>query len=152
MANLVMLFSLLLLFNIFSLPLLSAAQSLIDTCKSTATLTCGDTSYSTYDCSPPITSPTQAKLSWNDFSEGGGGGASSECDDRYHNNTELVVALMRYPQDVVVDECDLLHGCDEERAGLPPCKNNFVDGSDAVSNGLGVDIELGEVDITWSSV
>lgn len=50
----------------------------------------------------------------------------------------------------VVDECDSRAGCDEEHAGQPPCRNNIVDGSAAVWNGLGLDQVLGVVDVTWS--
>lgn len=50
----------------------------------------------------------------------------------------------------VVDECDSMRGCDEEHAGLPPCENNIVDGSDAVSTALGLDKDVGIVDVTWS--
>lgn len=50
----------------------------------------------------------------------------------------------------VVDECDSMHGCDKEHAGQPPCDNNIVDGSNAVWNALGLDINIGEVDVTWS--
>ena len=50
----------------------------------------------------------------------------------------------------VVDECDSMRGCDEEHAYQPPCKNNVVDGSDAVWNDLGLNIDEGVVDVTWS--
>ena len=52
----------------------------------------------------------------------------------------------------VVDECDSLRGCDEEHSDQPPCKNNIVNGSDAVWSALGLDTNLGEVDVTWSEV
>jgi len=50
----------------------------------------------------------------------------------------------------VVDECDSMHGCDSEHANQPPCKNNIVDGSDAVWDALGLDKEVGVVPVTWS--
>ncbi|KAJ4848383.1 hypothetical protein Tsubulata_046232, partial [Turnera subulata] len=50
----------------------------------------------------------------------------------------------------VVDECDSRNGCDEEHAWQPPCRNNIVDGSDAVWEALGLDKDLGVVDVTWS--
>lgn len=50
----------------------------------------------------------------------------------------------------VVDECDSERGCDEEHAGQPPCHNNIVDGSNAVWEALGLNTDVGVVDITWS--
>ncbi|KAF4363324.1 hypothetical protein G4B88_002071 [Cannabis sativa] len=141
------------------------------TCKSSGTLTCGAKSYPKYKCSPPVTSSTSAKLTNNDFSEGGDGGGPSECDERYHSNDERVVALStgwynggsrcgkmikiratngRTTTAKVVDECDSQNGCDAEHAGQPPCRNNIVDGSNAVWNALGLDTNLGVVDVTWS--
>ncbi|KAK3041019.1 hypothetical protein RJ639_026731 [Escallonia herrerae] len=52
----------------------------------------------------------------------------------------------------VVDECDSMNGCDHEHAGQPPCGNNIVDASNAVWNALGLNIDLGVVDVTWSMV
>ncbi|KAJ6984148.1 kiwellin-like [Populus alba] len=96
---------------------------------------------------------TKASLTLNDFSEGGEGGAPSECDENFHERTERVVALStgrnaggsrcgkmmkiraRNGRSVLakaVDECDSKNGCDSEHAGLPPWRNNIVDGSDAV--------------------
>ncbi|CAO2039809.1 unnamed protein product [Urochloa humidicola] len=49
--------------------------------------------YPTYRCSPPVSKHTKAVMTLNDFSKGGDGGAPSECDGKYHNNTERVVAL-----------------------------------------------------------
>ncbi|KAJ0101991.1 hypothetical protein Patl1_03851 [Pistacia atlantica] len=46
----------------------------------------------------------------------------------------------------VVDDCDSVNGCDEE----PPCRNDIVDGSDAVWHALGLNTEVGVVDVTWS--
>lgn len=50
----------------------------------------------------------------------------------------------------VVDECDSQRGCDAEHTGQPPCKNNIVDGSDAVWSALGLNKDVGVVDVTWS--
>lgn len=50
----------------------------------------------------------------------------------------------------VVDECDSVNGCDREHAGLPPCGNNIVDGSDGVWKALGLDIDVGEEPVSWS--
>ncbi|KAH0997079.1 hypothetical protein GBA52_020943 [Prunus armeniaca] len=101
----------------------------------------------------------------------GDGGGASECDKRFHNNTERVVALSTGWFDKknrcgkiiritasngksvtarVVDECDSRNGCDAEHAGLPPCGNNIIDGSAAVWNALQLNQDLGVVDVTWS--
>ncbi|KAG2670353.1 hypothetical protein I3760_14G082000 [Carya illinoinensis] len=140
-------------------------------CQPSGTLNCQGTSYTQYRCSPPVTSSTAAILTNNDFSQGGDGGAPSECDESFHNNSELIVALStgwfndksrcgslirimasngRSVEAKVVDECDSVNGCDEEHAGQPPCRNNIVDASDAVWNELGLNKDVGEVDITWS--
>ncbi|KAJ4834565.1 Kiwellin [Turnera subulata] len=140
-------------------------------CNPSGTLTCDGTTYDKYTCSPPVTSSTRAKLTLNDFSEGGDGGAPSECDESFHARSERVVALStgwynggsrcgkmikitaangRSVRAKVVDECDSRNGCDEEHAWQPPCRNNIVDGSDAVWEALGLDKDLGVVDVTWS--
>ncbi|XWS53306.1 hypothetical protein CRYUN_Cryun11dG0145700 [Craigia yunnanensis] len=51
---------------------------------------------------------------------------------------------------IVVDECDSRRGCDKEHAYQPPCKNNIVDGSDAVWEALRLNKNVGIVDVTWS--
>jgi hypothetical protein len=110
-------------------------------------------------------------MTLNDFDAGGDGGGPSECDEMYHSNTELVVALStgwyaggsRCGKSVrinangrsvlakVVDECDSQRGCDEEHAYQPPCRPNVVDASQAVWDALGITGEdVGEYDITWS--
>lgn len=141
------------------------------TCKSSGTLKCQGKSYPQYTCSPAVTSSTQAILTLNDFSEGGDGGAESECDEKFHASSERVVALStgwynkgsrclkmiritaRNGKSVtakVVDECDSVNGCDKEHAGQPPCRNNIVDGSQAVWDALGLDSDVGEASVTWS--
>ncbi|KAK7324922.1 hypothetical protein VNO77_28870 [Canavalia gladiata] len=141
------------------------------TCQSSGNLKCDGKSYPQYKCSPPVSSSTQAILTLNDFSEGGDGGAPSECDEKYHDNSERVVALSTgwYNQGSrclkmikitakngksvkakVVDECDSVNGCDKEHAGQPPCRNNIVDGSQAVWDALGLDSDVGEESVTWS--
>lgn len=141
-------------------------------CQPSGNLNCRGRSYPQYRCSPPITSSTPAILTNNDFSQGGDGGAPSECDKRFHNNSELIVALStgwynggsrcgrlikirannngKTVNAKVVDECDSVNGCDKEHAGQPPCENNIVDGSDAVWNSLGLNKDVGQVGITWS--
>jgi hypothetical protein len=49
--------------------------------------------YEQFTCSPPVTPSTPATLTWNNFTDGGDGGAKSECDDKFHADNELVVAL-----------------------------------------------------------
>ncbi|PIN20492.1 hypothetical protein CDL12_06819 [Handroanthus impetiginosus] len=140
-------------------------------CQQSGTLNCNGKAYPQYTCSPPVSSSTQAKLTLNDFSEGGDGGGPSECDDKYHDNSESVVALStgwydggsrcgkmikitadngRSTTAKVVDECDSRNGCDQEHAGQPPCDNNIVDGSAAVWKALGLDVDVGVVQVTWS--
>ncbi|XP_044483817.1 kiwellin-like [Mangifera indica] len=141
------------------------------TCQSSGTLTCHGKSHPRYKCSPPVSSSTKAKLTNNDFSEGGDGGGPSKCDDKYHSNSEAIVALStgwfnggsrcgkmikitasngKTVEAKVVDECDSMNGCDKEHAYQPPCENNIVDASNAVWNALGLDINDGAVHITWS--
>lgn len=140
-------------------------------CQSSGTLNCGGKSYPQYRCSPPVTSSTPAILTLNDFSEGGDGGDPSQCDEKFHNNTERVVALStgwfngsslclkmiritagngRNVTAKVVDQCDSVNGCDRAHAGQPPCRNNIVDGSQAVWDALGLDSDVGEARVTWS--
>ncbi|XP_031388601.1 kiwellin-like [Punica granatum] len=62
-------------------------------CSPSGTLYCKGKSYPKYRCSPPVTPSTRATLTENDFSQGGDGGGPSECDNKYHSNSEHVVAL-----------------------------------------------------------
>ncbi|XP_048137319.1 kiwellin-like [Rhodamnia argentea] len=140
-------------------------------CRPSGTLHRHGRSYPKYRCSPPVTSSTRATLTNNDFSEGGGSGAS-ECGGRFHGNSELIVAMStgwyaggsrcghrikirsrktgRSVTAKVVDECDSVNGCAGGHDGEPPCRNNIVDGSNAVWHALGLDIGVGEEDVTWS--
>ncbi|KAJ0792624.1 putative RlpA-like domain superfamily, kiwellin [Helianthus annuus] len=127
--------------------------------------------YTTYECSPPVSSTTEATLTLNSFQEGGDGGSESACDGSFHSDDTAVVALStgwfnggsrcgnfisingngRSVQAMVVDECDSNMGCDEEHAYQPPCRNNIVDASKAVWEALGVsEVNHGELEITWS--
>ncbi|KAL8034750.1 hypothetical protein ABFX02_12G050000 [Erythranthe guttata] len=140
-------------------------------CRPSGTLHCRGKSYPQYSCSPVVSSSTPAKLTLNDFSDGGDGGGPSECDNNYHSKSERVVALStgwynggsrcgkmirivarngRSTTAKVVDECDSRNGCDKEHDGQPPCLNNIVDGSDAVWKALGLDEDIGVVPVTWS--
>uniref|UniRef100_A0A0E0EZ90 Ripening-related protein 5 n=1 Tax=Oryza meridionalis TaxID=40149 RepID=A0A0E0EZ90_9ORYZ len=49
--------------------------------------------YPQYRCSPPVTAATGAVLTLNSFEKGKDGGGPSECDNAYHSDGELVVAL-----------------------------------------------------------
>ncbi|CAI0445725.1 unnamed protein product [Linum tenue] len=118
--------------------------------------------YTTYKCSPPVTTTTKATLTWNSFEAGGSGGGPSECDNQYHSDDKPIVALStgwfnkksrclnfinihgngNTVRAMVVDECD---------STMPPCPNNIVDASKAVWKALGVpESEWGDLDISWS--
>ncbi|KAI4978617.1 hypothetical protein ZWY2020_015370 [Hordeum vulgare] len=49
--------------------------------------------YPQYHCSPPVTATTKAVLTLNSFEKGKDGGGPSECDNAYHSDEEMVVAL-----------------------------------------------------------
>lgn len=107
----------------------------------------------------------------NSFAEGGDGGGPSECDNSYHGDDEMVVALstgwynggsrclknIRINADgksvlaKVVDECDSVNGCDADHDFQPPCANNIVDASPAVWKALDIPkSQVGDYGITWS--
>ncbi|XP_022140670.1 kiwellin-like [Momordica charantia] len=140
-------------------------------CHSIGNLNCKGKSFPQFKCSPPVTSSTRAILTNNDFSRGGSGGDPSECDGKFHDNSDPIVALStgwynggsrcgrmiqitatngRSVLAKVVDECDSINGCDKAHAHQPPCPNNVVDGSNAVWNALGFDIDVGEEPVIWS--
>ena len=125
------------------------------------THTCGGGSSPTTPSPPSSSSSTPAILTNNNFEKGGDGGGPSECDGKYHDNSERIVALStrwynhgsrcgkmikitapngKTTSAKVVDECDKADGC----------RNNIVDGSDGVWNALGLDTDIGEVHVTWS--
>ncbi|CAN1174625.1 Putative ripening-related protein 2 [Linum perenne] len=127
--------------------------------------------YTTFTCSPAVTSHTKATLTWNSFEKGGSGGAPSECDNQYHSDDKPVVALStgwfnkksrclnfinihgngKTVKAMVVDECDSKMGCDSDHDYQPPCPNNIVDASKAVWKALGVpEDNWGDLDISWS--
>lgn len=128
--------------------------------------------YTTYTCSPAVTSRTRATLTINSFEDGGDGGGPSECDNNYHSDSIPIVALstgwydggnrcfnnitIRYNgqsvRATVVDECDSTMGCDDDHDYQPPCPNNIVDGSKAVWEALGISDpdDVGSIEITWS--
>ncbi|PPS08122.1 hypothetical protein GOBAR_AA12523 [Gossypium barbadense] len=106
--------------------------------------------YTTYKCSPPVSSQTKATLTLNSFERDGDGGAPSECDNQYHSDDDPVVALST-GWAKVVDECDSTMGCDSDHDYQPPCPNNIVDASKAVWKALGVpENDWGGMDIYWS--
>ncbi|RVW32208.1 putative ripening-related protein 2 [Vitis vinifera] len=49
--------------------------------------------YTTYKCSPPVSSHTKAFLTLNGFENNEDGGAPSECDGQFHSDDMPVVAL-----------------------------------------------------------
>ncbi|KAM0949435.1 putative RlpA-like domain superfamily, kiwellin [Dioscorea sansibarensis] len=95
--------------------------------------------------SPPVTNNTRATMTINIFSPGQDGGGPLECDNCYHSDSELVVALStgwydngsRCHKNIrinangksvlakVVDECDSVNGCDEDHDFQPPYSNRF---------------------------
>lgn len=131
-----------------------------------------DKIYTTYKCSPQVSSKTKAILTLNSFEKGGDGDGDgpSKCDNKYHFDDTHVVALStgwyngggrclrnitingngRSVNAMVVDECDSTMGCDEKHDYQPPCRNNLVIASQGVWRALRVPInEWGELDITW---
>lgn len=127
--------------------------------------------YTTYKCSPPVSNRTKATMTVDGFGPRQDGGGPCECDNKYHKDTELIVALStgwynkgkrchkyiniygngRSVKAKVVDECDSTDGCDYEHDNQPPCNNNIVDASDAVWDALKVYGEKrGWMDIYWS--
>uniref|UniRef100_A0ACD5TP40 Uncharacterized protein n=1 Tax=Avena sativa TaxID=4498 RepID=A0ACD5TP40_AVESA len=104
------------------------------------------------------------------FEKGKDGSSPSECDNAYHSDEEMVVALStgwfknmgrcghrikiiangKSVYAKVVDECDSVYGCDEDHNYEPPCANNIVDASPAVWNALGLDQNIGMEGIIWS--
>ncbi|XVE50104.1 hypothetical protein DITRI_Ditri01bG0134700 [Diplodiscus trichospermus] len=127
--------------------------------------------YTTYKCSPLVSTHTNATLTLNNFEAGGDGGGPSECDNQYHSDDELVVALStgwfdnekrclkyinihgngRSVRAKVVDECDSTMGCDADHDYQPPCANNIVDASKVVWKALGMPkSQWGGMDIYWS--
>ncbi|KAF6983596.1 hypothetical protein CFC21_001756 [Triticum aestivum] len=106
------------------------------------------------------------------FEKGKDSGGSSECDNAYHSDKEMVVALStgwfknmahcghcikittngNFVYAKVVDKCDSVYGCDEDHNYEPPCANNIVGACPAVWNALGLDQNVGMEGITWSDV
>ena len=128
--------------------------------------------YTTYKCSPPVSSQTTTYLTLNSFEDGGDGSGPSKRDNQYYSDDTPVVALStgwfnnkgrcfnnitisangRSVVAMVVDECDSTMGCDPNHNYQPPCANNIVDASEAVWEALGVACEnWGGLDITWSN-
>ncbi|KAJ1408593.1 RlpA-like domain superfamily [Sesbania bispinosa] len=127
--------------------------------------------YPTYNCSPPVSSHTKALLTLDSFQKGGDGNGPSKCDNQFHSDKTLVVALStgwfnnksrclhnitisakgQSVEAMVVDECDSSMGCDADHDYLPPCGNNIVVASVAVWKALGIpQNQWGLLDITWS--
>ncbi|KAL4199698.1 hypothetical protein AMTRI_Chr03g146190 [Amborella trichopoda] len=112
--------------------------------------------YPHYHCSPPVISNTKAKMTIISFATGCDGCVPSGCDNRYHDDSEMVVALsngwynggsrcLNYINisanggtvtAKVVDECDSLYRCDAEYDYQQPCRSNIVNASPAVWKAL----------------
>ncbi|XP_073355492.1 putative ripening-related protein 4 [Aegilops tauschii subsp. strangulata] len=130
--------------------------------------------YRQFRCSPPVSADTPAILTLNSFARGGDGAGKSFCDNRFHKDTELVVALSmgwlrldskcrcnkmsringngRAVLAKVVDECDSVYGCDTGHNFEPPCPYNDVHASPVVWKALGLKEQIGVFKITWFDV
>uniref|UniRef100_M8BHJ7 Ripening-related protein 4 n=1 Tax=Aegilops tauschii TaxID=37682 RepID=M8BHJ7_AEGTA len=130
--------------------------------------------YPQFRCSPLVSADTPAILNLNSFARGGAGGGKSFCDNRFHKDIELVVALSigwlrldgkcRFNKMIringngravlakVVDECDSVYGCDAEHNFESLCPYNDVDALPAVWKALGLKEEIGVFKITWYDV
>ena len=127
--------------------------------------------YTTYKCSPAVSSHIKALLTLNGFENNEDGAAPSECDSQFHFDDTPVVALStgwynkgtrclnnititangRSVVAMVVDECDSTMGCDGDHDYQPPCVNNIVNASRAVWKALDVPHDQwGGLDITWT--
>ncbi|KAK8635613.1 hypothetical protein V6N13_004342 [Hibiscus sabdariffa] len=125
--------------------------------------------YDIYKCSPPVSNRTEAILTLISFDNEDYG--PTECDDKFHSDEELVVALStgwlgkkkRYGRFVkihgneksvkakVVDECDSTVGCDADHGYQQPCKNNIVEATSAVWKALGEpEDRRDQMHIQWS--
>ncbi|AES80139.1 kiwellin, putative [Medicago truncatula] len=86
--------------------------------------------YTTYECSPSVSTYTKAYLILNSFQKGGdGGGPSCLHNITVNANGRSVVAM-------VVDERDSTMRCDKDHDYQPPCRNNIVDASKVVWEAL----------------
>lgn len=145
------------------------ASGTVDQCFSTSYPS--DLQFVKYTCSPPTSKDgTRAIMTLNGFDVGEEGGGASSCDGIYHKNTEKIAALStgwfnggsncgkmikiskngKTSFAKIVDECDSRQGCDPEHGYLPPCGNNIVDTSQAIWDELGLDSQVGEIEIMWS--
>ncbi|KAE8660471.1 Kiwellin [Hibiscus syriacus] len=127
--------------------------------------------YDLYDCSSPVSRHTKANLTLQSFDHAGDEGQPAECDLKYHDDDELIVALStgwfdhkgrcskfinirdsgRRVRAKVVDECVSSGGCDDAHDYEPPCGNTIVRASKAVWSALGVpDTQWNRLDIHWS--
>ncbi|XP_076906992.1 putative ripening-related protein 1 [Bidens hawaiensis] len=119
--------------------------------------------HSAYKQRSLLASGTKATMTMNSFEKGGDGGGPSECDEQYHSNSFLIVALSTkwynhgqrcfkyiniYYKDTSV-RAQVIDECDSNR----DCGDNIVDASYAVWVALQVsDSDWGETEITWSDV
>ncbi|XP_022759990.1 putative ripening-related protein 1 [Durio zibethinus] len=105
------------------------------------------------------------------FDQGGNGCGPSECDNRYHSDDELLVALSKgwfnerkrcnrcinirgngkNVMAKVIDQCDSRMGCDSGHEYKPPYGNDIVLASKGVWCALGVPrSQWSSLDIHWS--
>ncbi|CAL4934064.1 unnamed protein product [Urochloa decumbens] len=116
--------------------------------------------------SDPVSTKTPAILTFNRFENGEDDTRITSCDNRFHSDKELLVILSsgwlkhngtsccnkkirvhanaRSVLAKVVDECDSAHGCDEEHAFEPPCRNDVLNASPAVWKALRLNESIGE--------
>ncbi|XP_078169007.1 putative ripening-related protein 1 [Carex rostrata] len=126
--------------------------------------------YPQYSCSPPVTNNTDAVMDLGGFSNASEAGGPAECDNKYHNDTDLVVSLStgwynggsRCTKKIringngksvlatVVDECDSVNGCMTNQNYEPPCSNNVIIASPGVWHALGIPTNMEQATITWS--
>lgn len=117
--------------------------------------------HASHECSPQESHRNKATLTLNSFEKDGDGGGASSCDEKFHKDSTLIVALStrffdhrkrclkqitifgngRRVNAKVVDECDSSRGC----------ANNIVDASKAVWKALGVpEKDWGQLEVFWS--
>ncbi|KAI3421507.1 AT-hook motif nuclear-localized protein [Psidium guajava] len=96
----------------------------------------------------PVTGCTKATLTPKQLQEGQGWDTPSECDNQFHSDGTLVVALFtrwyhdgkRFHKEITIHgnrRTDSTMGCDKDHDFQPPCPNNIVDASKAVWKALG---------------
>ncbi|XP_057953820.1 kiwellin-like [Malania oleifera] len=140
-----------------------------DDCHPSYNLTCVYRDYPIFNCSPPVTACTHARLMNVAFKDGGQGELPSTSCNKNGTSANVVALstgwfanMTRCGQMIriwangrnvtaeVVGECDSTAGCDTEHAMQPPCGPDVVDASDAVWRVLGLNASDTGVDVTWA--